>query len=95
MTDDATPKQITTVETAPTVVHGRQLTDAEYLATFPAAQRDTVPRPLPRVLLLRLKLGVPANAVSEAIAHLPGVANTVGRELSCDFFANSAAGAPG
>ncbi len=86
---DATAKQIATIKTAPTVVHARELTDAEYLATFPAAQRDTVPRPLPRVLDLQLKLGVPANPASEAFAHLPGVAGTVGRELSCDAAGNS------
>jgi hypothetical protein len=81
---DATAQQIATIKTAPTVVRARELTDEEYLATFPAAQRDTVPRPLPRVLDLQLKLGVPANPASEAFAHLPGVTGTVGRELSCD-----------
>ena len=86
---DATAEQIATIKTAPTVVHARELTDEEYLATFPATQRDSVPRPLPRVLDLQLKVGVPANPASEAFAHLPGVAGTVGRELSCDAAANS------
>ncbi len=85
---DASAEQIATIKTAPTVVHARELTDDEYLGTFPTAQRNTVPRPLPRVLDLQLKVGVPANPASEAFAHLPGVAGTVGRELSCDALAN-------
>ena len=60
---DATAKQIATIKTAPTVVHARELTDAEYLATLPGRPtRRPSPRPLPRVLDLQLKVGVPANA---------------------------------
>ena len=33
---DATAKQIATIKTAPTVVHARELTDEEYLATLSA-----------------------------------------------------------
>ena len=86
---DAPAKQIATIKTTPTVVHARELTDAEYLATFPAAQQRHRPPSAARVLDLQLKLGVPANPASEAFAHLPGVAGTVGRELSCDAAGNS------
>ena len=69
-------QQIATISTAPTVVHAHELTDEEYLATLTDAQRTTVPAPLPRVLDLQLKVGMPVSAASAAFAQLPGVAGT-------------------
>jgi hypothetical protein len=89
LTPAVTPKQIETIGTAPTVVGAHEITEAEYLATFPEAQRATVPRPIPRVLELQLKPGIPVSDASAAIARFPGVADATGRELSCDAAANS------
>ena len=89
LTPTATPAQIKTISTAPTVVRAHQMTDAEYLATLTDAQRTTVPAPLPRVLELQLKPGIPVSAASAAIARFPGVADATGRELTCDAAASS------
>jgi hypothetical protein len=81
---DATPAQIAALATQPGVLGIYRFTDEQYLATFPASQRGTVPRPLATVVVANLRRDGSARALADRLEKLPGVDATQPRALVCD-----------